>query len=380
MSEGAGLYVHVPFCSAICPYCDFAVRTAAAPVRARYVEALLAEVSLWEHWETQFDTIYFGGGTPSLLAGDALGEILNTLRASLPFSDGTRLFFEANPEDVTDESTALWRDLGVDFLSLGVQSFDNRELKFLGRRHTGDAAVKAVEICLDSGIETVSLDIMFGLPGQEIDALTRTLRTVTALGPQHVSCYQLTVHEGTAFGRRRERGRLVELPDDAQADRFELVHRSLAGGWQAYEVSNFAVDAVHRSSHNQKYWRHAPYLGLGPSAHSFDGQKRRWWNVRKLDDYVARIESGVVPIAGDETLSPEQLALEALMLGLRTCEGVSLSGFERRYGIDLMHDNRRLVDRLVADGLMMAGADHLALTRAGLAVTDWVAAQFDVGN
>ena len=379
MTEGAGLYIHVPFCSAICPYCDFAVQRGHAEAENNYLKALTDEVQLWKDWSNPFDTIYLGGGTPSLVDVARWQEVLATLRSTLPFDNEPRLFFEANPEDVTRESVAAWKQLGVSFLSLGVQSFDDRELKFLGRRHTGAQATTAVQTCLAGGFDTVSIDLMFGLPAQSEAALSASLDTLQGLAPQHVSCYQLTVHDGTPFGRWRDRGKLTELEEDAQAGHFELVYAKLAdGGWDAYEVSNFSRGVQHRSAHNQKYWRHVPYLGLGPSAHSFDGQNR-WWNVAGLEDYCGHVARGTRPIEASERLSPAELALEAVMLMLRTADGIALRQFEAVHGIDLVEMNRPLVERLEDEGLLEFDTDRLALTRAGFAIADGLVARLELG-
>ena len=390
MTPAPGLYLHVPFCSRICPYCDFAVVTGGAGRRRGFVGDLLAEIALWEgaDFGAPFDTVYLGGGTPSALAVDDLARLLAAVRARLPVAPEARLFFEANPEDVTPESLAAWRELGVATLSLGVQSFDAAELAFLGRRHGPEEARRSVLLAREAGFPTVSLDLIFGLPGQTPAAWRRTLETAIALAPDHVSCYQLTIHEGTPFGRDLERGRLQEMPEPAQAEIFALTHELLAGaGCPAYEVSNFARAPEHRSAHNRKYWDHTPYLGLGPSAHSFDG-RARWWNERGLGAWSALLTRGKRPVAGREELTPGQVALEALMLGLRTVEGVDLDRFRELSGVDLLGEgrtgrrNRELAERLAAEGLLEIaegeGGGRLRPTRAGLAVADALARGFEV--
>ena len=377
-AEGTGLYLHIPFCSAVCPYCDFAVRVGTPPEREAFVRDLVRETALWSDWQSPIDTVYFGGGTPSLLTPDQLDRLLDAVRGNLPVRADAQVFFEANPEDVTREAASSWRALGVATLSLGVQSFDDCELRFLGRRHDGVSGREALAQCLGAGFDTVSLDLIFGLPDQSADTLRASLDTAVALAPDHVSCYQLTVHEGTAFGRRRARGRLEEMPEDDQAERYALVHDVLErAGLPAYEVSNFARAPGHRSRHNMKYWRHLPYLGLGPSAHSFDGT-RRWWNHRGIRAYRAALDRGERPVAGSETLSKNDLALEALMFGLRTVDGIDLRDFRRRFGIGLVARNRRFIDECLESGLLALGEDRLAPTTSGLAVADGLAARLDL--
>lgn len=380
-----GLYLHVPFCSSICPYCDFAVTRGGADRRAAFAAAAVAETALWEdRWsEGSFDTVYLGGGTPSLLPPEELARLLEALRRRLPVEPDAWITVEANPEDASPERLAALRDLGVSTLSLGVQSFDPAALKFLGRRHGADGARRAVGRALAAGFPAVSVDLIFGLPGEKQDpeGLRRSLEEAVAFGPQHVSCYQLTFHPDTPFWRGLERGVIRELPEPEQAASYELVLEVLLGaGYEPYEVSNFARrDGVadHRSRHNRKYWDHTPYLGLGPSAHSFDGH-RRWWNERDERTWRERVLAGERPVADEELLSRDELALEALMLGLRTAKGVDLARFRERFGVDLVARNEAQVERLVAEGLVVVETGRLRPTLRGFAVADGLPAGFEV--
>ncbi len=392
LGAAPGLYLHIPFCSAICPYCDFAVLRAGQPARQRFVEHLLAEVALaapaWSE-TAAFDTVYLGGGTPSLLPTEELTRVLEACQAHLPLAATAWIFLEANPEDVTAEACAAWRALGVRTLSLGVQSFSDEALRFLGRRHSARQAREAVAVAQAAGFSTVSVDLIYGLPDQGLDAWRSELETAVTLAPEHLSCYQLTIHAGTRFGASAARGRLSELPEQEQAGLFEFAHRFLAdAGWPAYEVSNFARGLGHQSRHNRKYWNHTPYLGLGPSAHSFAGVDatpvptgRRWWNERRTSHWEQRVAAGEPPVAGTESLGPEALATETLMLGLRTTAGVNLDTFATRYGIDLVAANDGLFTRLESEGRLRIqvdaqGARRLVPTLAGLAVADGLAAAF----
>lgn len=383
-SGAAGLYLHVPFCSAVCPYCDFAVTVGGERSRSAYLDALSAEIASWgaepgPFEGSRFGTVYLGGGTPSALDASALERVLAELVRALPGTAGAYRSIEANPEDASPAALAAWRGLGFGTVSLGVQSFDAGSLAFLGRRHGPGEARAAVEAALAAGFATVSVDLIYGLPGQTAASWRRDLETVVALGPQHVSCYQLEVHPGTPFGHRRARGELAEAPEPRQAELFALTHERLAaGGYHAYEVSNFAAAPEHRSRHNRKYWDGSAYLGLGPSAHSFDGERTRWWNERRLGPWRGRIERGERPIAGHEELTPGQRVLEALMLGLRTTDGVDLDELARRWGIDVAAANRNRIERLAADGLVTFQTGRLAPTLAGLAVADGLAVHLDV--
>jgi oxygen-independent coproporphyrinogen-3 oxidase len=391
-----GLYVHVPFCAHVCPYCDFAVQTGGPHKRAAYVDALLREIR-WRADEASttggegdagerakafragFGTVYLGGGTPSALSVDALRAVLATIRAQLGVHAGAEVTLEANPEDVDEASAACWRELGITRLSLGVQSFDDEALRALGRSHDARRAERAVQDARGAGFDAVSLDLIFAVPGQSAAGWEATLQRAIALQPDHVSCYELTVHEGTRFFRQRARGRLVEQPDETKEKQFFATHESLAAaGYGAYEVSNFARHPAHRSRHNAGYWDHSPYLGVGPAAHSFDGERRRWWNERRLVDWKLALDQGGGPAFAQETLAPADLALEALALGFRTTAGVDLGSVARRTGLDLAPANADVIDGMVRDDLLRVAGSRLVPTLAGLAIADTLARQFEI--
>lgn len=404
MSAAApGLYVHVPFCARVCPYCDFAVQTGGPRKRDAYVRSLLQEILCWADREAApaaaagggdghaveaspwgavqaFDTVYLGGGTPSSLTLDALGEILAALRGALPIAEDAELTLEANPEDISDHRLAAWRSLGVSRLSVGVQSFDAAALELLGRSHTPRQAIAAIERSMAAGFDTVSLDLIFAVPGQTAASWESSLRQAVELQPHHISCYELTVHQGTRFFRERRRGHFAEVSGDDKAEQFFLVHRFLAeAGYPAYEVSNFARRPEFRSLHNAKYWDHAAYLGLGPSAHSYDGKDKRWWNEPRLTDWQAALDASGSGVRDEETLTAEQGVLEALALGLRTTAGIDLEHMARRYGIDLRPGNAQLVASLTGCGLLESGeGGRLVPTLEGLALADTLAGAFEI--
>ncbi len=332
--------------------------------------------------DAAFDTVYLGGGTPSLAPPEELGRLLAGARTLLGARPDAWITLEANPEHVTTAACAAWRGLGVAALSLGVQSFAAAELRFLGREHSPEQGAEAVRTALATGFPWVSLDLIYGLPGQSADSWRRNLETAAALGPHHLSCYQLTIHDGTPFGFRTRRGEMTEAPEPLQARLFALTQRALSAlGFPAYEVSNFARAPELRSRHNRKYWDHTPYLGLGLGAHSFAWDARgprRWWNERKIRPWTARLTGGQAPVAETEALTPAALRLEALLLGLRTTAGIDLERFERRYGFDLAAANRTLLARLAAAGLLECTGGRLRPTRAGMAVADGLAARFTV--
>ena len=376
--SGSGLYIHVPFCTSVCPYCDFAVTIVGEERRRSWVDGVIREAEMYSEVGLDFDTIYLGGGTPSSLDAGKIVEIVDGLRSHLDVNPRAEFFLEINPEDVNADSAAAWRDLGVRFASLGVQSFDDDDLAFLGRCHSGNDARRSVEILCKAGFQTVSADLIYGLEGRSVDHWRRQLETVIDLGVDHLSCYQLTVHEKTVLGRRVADGGVKELGDEGVSTLFFLTHELLAdAGFEGYEVSNFSSAPDHRSTHNQKYWDHTPYLGLGPSAHSFVGG-RRWWNRRKLRLWKNAVFEGEKPVEGEERLANEQLVFEALMLGFRTSAGVDIERLRHRFGIDVLAGNESTVDRLCESGHLEANGSRLRPTLAGLAVADTLARSFTV--
>ena len=404
-SHTPGLYVHVPFCSRVCPYCDFAVQTGGPKKQFAYVDSLVQEIRSWgaqvrgqghalgalaletgqsaPAWlcVEPFDSVYLGGGTPSSLTLDALETVFAALSKAFRFAGDRTVTLEANPEDVTKANLAAWRHLGINRLSLGVQSFDDDALCLLGRKHTSGDAISAVRAALAAAFDVVSLDLIYSVPGQSADSWLSTLEQAVGLEPHHISCYELTVHEATPFFNARKHGQLVEVDDDTKADLFFATHRFLAeAGYFAYEVSNFAREPASRSRHNQKYWDHSPYLGLGPSAHSFDGQSVRWWNERRLDDWADVLDEGRLPIADTEFLTCEQLVLEEVALKLRTTAGLDFEGIERRFGVELASLNIEAIKHLRKSGLVEADAvaERLVPTLEGLAVADTLAASLEI--
>ncbi|MDE2850195.1 MAG: coproporphyrinogen-III oxidase family protein [Acidobacteriota bacterium] len=390
MAEADGLYVHVPFCSAICPYCDFAVARGGEADRERFVEALVEEIDLlggsgrergWsgqaERFRTsRFDTVYFGGGTPSALSVEQLGAIRRRLVATFAIDPGAEWTIEVNPEDASVEGLAGWRELGFDRISLGLQALDDRALRFLGRRHDATEARRSVELGRAAGFRSVSVDLIYSLPGFDGGWWLETLDEAAALGPDHISCYELTIHDGTPFGRRRDAGRLRETGEDERATNFVATHRRLTElGYEGYEVSNFARREADRSRHNRKYWRHQPYLGLGPSSHSFAGRSR-WWNVAPWRDWTAAVSSGDSPVAGREELTNDQLLLEAVMMGLRQRSGIDCAALEARFAIDPAAGSAAQIEAWEKAGWLRVRGRRLEPTLEGMARADRLAGEW----
>lgn len=284
---------------------------------------VLGEARLYREDFPLFDSLYIGGGTPSLLGSQHMTELFRGLADIFTFADDREMTVEMNPDDVSRERLALLRSLGVNRISLGVQSFTEGEVRFLGRRHSASQAEDALRLIRDAGFPEFGIDLIYGLPGQTVKAWERTIQKALSFGPVHISCYQLTIEGDTPFSLLAAQGAL-KLPDDGrQAELFLAASTLLSGeGFIHYEVSNFALGMDHLSRHNVKYWQHTPYLGLGPSAHSFSGG-RRWWNMRSLSGYVEKTELDGKAVAGVEMLEPGQLRLERLLFGFRTQWGVA---------------------------------------------------------
>lgn len=377
-TNAAGLYVHVPFCTSVCPYCDFAVTIAGVERRQKWVEGIIRESEMYSDIGLAFDTVYLGGGTPSSLTSEQIGRIIEGLRRHFDVDREALLFLEANPEDVSPLDASAWSELGIDFVSLGVQSLDDDDLEVLGRRHSAADARRAVEILLGEGFATLSIDLIYGIGGRSQGHWRRQLESALEFGVDHLSCYQLTVHEETLLGRRVASGVAAEMGEGELAELFFLTHALLTdAGFEGYEISNFASAPEHRSRHNVKYWNHTPYLGLGPSAHSFVGG-RRWWNRRKLRLWQAAVDTGKKPIEDEERPTNEQLILEALMLGFRTAAGIDLDRLRDRFGVDLGDRNGDLIDRFRASGHLETEGGRLRPTLAGLAIADTLARSFKI--
>ncbi|MBU4233942.1 MAG: radical SAM family heme chaperone HemW [Desulfobacterales bacterium] len=370
-----GLYVHIPFCRSKCPYCDFYSVTATDQIEA-FLSALDTEARLYRDQFPAFDSLFLGGGTPSLLDAGQLGALVASLRRHFVFAPDSEITIEANPDDITAEKLRLFRDLGINRLSLGVQSFDEAELRFLGRRHTARQTAAAIDLIRAAGFTNLGIDLMYGLPGQTLDAWVKTLETALSCAPEHLSCYQLTIMAGetpaphetpalrTPLARRVARGE-ISLPDEETQREFFLLTANFltARGYLHYEVANFAREEHYVCRHNLKYWTRTPYLGLGPAAHSFKAG-RRWWNISSVAQYCSSLSAGKAPVAEAESLTPEQVRLETLALGFRTHEGVSLATIRERPGGDAM------VEALTRAGLVRVDGERVMATLDGLVVAD----------
>jgi putative oxygen-independent coproporphyrinogen III oxidase len=327
------LYFHVPFCSRRCAYCDFSIAVRAnVPVDA-YIDGVDRELALRfdaasdsdRRWT--LDTLYFGGGTPSRLGGAGVAKLVGTVRSRLDLAPGAEVTLEANPEDVTAEAAAMWRGAGVNRLSIGAQSFDDAVLRWMHRTHDAAAIPRAVEHARRAGFDDYSLDLIFALPSVVERDWERDVASALSLEPAHLSLYGLTVEAHTPLGRWRARGELAEAPDERYEREFLYAHAALtSAGLEHYEVSNFGRPARH-SRHNGAYWSGVSYGGLGPSAHGFDGNARRW-NVGPYVEWLRRVAAGEDPVEGSEWLDAGNRAAETVYLGLRRAGGLCLESDE----------------------------------------------------
>src|SRR5256714_2663638 len=323
------VYVHVPFCARRCVYCDFAIAVRHSAPVVEYVSAIGRELSLRfpTNGAWPVDTVYLGGGTPSRLGGAGIAQLLEVLRTRLSINAGAEVTVEANPDDVTREAVHAWRAAGVNRLSIGAQSFDDDVLRWMHRTHDAGAIRAAVEHARAGGIDDISLDLIFALPNKVTRRWPADVAAALALQPTHLSIYGLTTEPATPLGRWRDRGLVTEAPDECYEREFLHAHEAqCAAAISHYEVSNFAQPG-RRARHNSAYWSGVAYAGLGPGAHEFDGSARRW-NVEAYVDWERRLARSADPTGGLEELDDESRAAEQVYLGLRTTDGLRLSGAE----------------------------------------------------
>jgi len=380
--EPLGVYVHFPFCSVRCPYCDFAVDTRADIPHEGYADAIIGEIETRASWFAgagPLVSIYFGGGTPGLWRPEALGRVIAAARATFgaPASADLEITVEVNPGESGPEQLAALRAAGVNRLSIGVQALDDALLIALGRNHDAAAGPAAVRAARAAGFDNLSVDLMFGVPGQTLDGWRRAVDEVIALRPEHVSAYALTVERGTVFGARERRGDLPRPDDEVVAGMFQHARQAFgAAGLVPYEVSSYAR-AGRRARHNQLYWALGPYLGAGASAASFrpldDGTGWRFSNPRATDVYLRQAGAGRLAARHVERRSAADLENEAVWLGLRTADGIDRAAHAARHGRDPLVGRETEAAAAVTAGWLAVDAGRLTLTPDGVLFADEVA-------
>jgi oxygen-independent coproporphyrinogen-3 oxidase len=371
-SAQSGLYIHIPFCLSKCGYCSFYSIKSINLIPA-FLSALKQEMEFYSNHFQSFDTIYIGGGTPSLLTAQQLKEIFVAINKFYKIESPAEITIEVNPGDVSVEYFQSLHSLGINRLTIGIQSFDDRLLKFLGRRHSEKDAVEAIDSARTAGFTNFGIDLISGVHHQDIKLWKRTLQEALSFSPAHISCYQLSLEAKTPLNKKYE-AEGIKLPKEEQQTKFFVTTAEELenAGYIHYEVSNFARSEKFKSKHNMKYWQHVPYLGLGPAAHSFLNNKR-WWNKTSVKNYLKEIAQGQMPMENTEELSIEQLKLEALFLSLRTEVGIDLERYKTKYGSDLFADKKTIIDALIKNKLVELKNGFLTPTRAGMTVADSLA-------
>ena len=361
----AGIYVHIPFCARRCIYCGF-FSTVRENEAARYVNAVCHELELRRDYldGAPVRTVYFGGGTPSRLTPGQIAQVIDSIRTVYGLDNLEELTVECNPDDITPAFASALKKLGVNRISMGVQTFNDDLLRFLNRRHTAAQALDAVRICHESGINNISIDLMYGLPGQTDQIQLQDLETATGLDVSHISSYCLSFEEGSPLEKMRNDGRVTPADDDTCARMYNRMCTSLhQAGFEHYEISNFCRPGYH-SRHNSSYWDGTPYLGLGAGAHSYN-RKSRQWNPSNLDTYMSAIEQGK-PLFESEKLSPTDLYNEKIMLSLRTSKGLDLTTLTNADRLTVL----KSAECLLFNGSLVSDNNSLRIPESHMFISD----------
>jgi oxygen-independent coproporphyrinogen-3 oxidase len=370
----AGIYIHIPFCKQTCNYCNFHFTTNIKK-KELFIEALKKEILS----ENEFipnaeliESIYFGGGTPSLLLPSELDEILSLLHKKFKVQQGAEITLEANPDDINSEILFEWYRLGINRLSVGVQTFLNEELQWMNRAHTAEHSLNCIKMINASLINNYSVDLIFGSPLLTDDDLKKNLSIIIKNQIPHISCYALTIEKKTPLYKAVKNLQSKNIDTNKQADQFLLVLDTLENyGYEQYEISNYAKPGM-RSKHNSSYWQNKPYYGFGPSAHAFDGKNTRKWNISNTSIYIQ--QAGNEIISEKETLNSKQQLNEFLMTSLRTREGIDLSMISNLYGVDYANTIKTAISKFTSGGKLIHNDGRIQLTREGKLFADGIAA------
>ncbi len=367
----AGLYVHIPFCKQACHYCDFHFSTDIS-TRLEMCKALVSELVLQKDYlAEEITTIYLGGGTPSLLNRAELDILFSSIRTQFTLAPQTEITLEANPDDLTKEKLEEIRASGINRLSIGIQSFNDNLLKYLNRAHDAQGARRCLETVREAGFNNISIDLIYAIPGLTQKIWKETLQEALSFLPEHISSYGLTIEERTVFGNWSKRGKLHPVDEENSAQQFELLMAILShSGYEHYEISNFCKPGFH-SRHNSSYWKQSRYLGIGPSAHSYNGDSRQF-NIRNNASYIRSINEGIVPFER-EVLTRENKINEYILTTLRTDWGCDLSFLKLHLEDDLLHRCGDNLSLLQQKGLLTIGNGILLLSRKGKLLADKIA-------
>ncbi len=369
----AGIYIHIPFCRQRCNYCDF-YKSLNTSLMQQFLPALLKEANVRKNYlqNEAVETIYFGGGTPSVLQPPEIGAILEVLQQLFSVKINAEITLEANPDDLSPEYLSAIKMQGVNRLSVGIQAFQDVHLKSMNRRHNVVQAERAIKDAADAGFRNISVDLIYGLPGLTPKQWQESLDKVARLPVQHLSAYHLTYHEGTVFYARLKNGKLKEVNENESVEQFNrLADSATAGGFEQYEISNFARHEMY-SQHNSAYWMGKKYLGLGPSAHSFDGVSRRW-NVPDVETYINALKNGI-SYSDEEILSEDDCFNEYILTRIRTKWGISFSFIDERFGNAKLIYLKKQLQKYDHSGMLLKKNDTVCLTHKGLFVSDEIMA------
>ena len=370
-----GLYIHIPFCSAICNYCNFNRGLFDADVKARYVDALVSEICNQKSEISSADTIFFGGGTPSLLEPDEIARIIGACESAFDLAVDREVTLEANPESVTEARLAAYRRAGVNRVSFGVQSFREDELRRLSRLHSADRARAALGEARAAGFDNLSLDLMMWLPQQQVSEWLESIDAAIALDPEHLSLYMLEVYPNAPLKDDMARARWSQAPDDDVAAMYMAAMERLdAAGYRQYEISNVAKPG-RRSRHNLKYWTDGEWLGFGCGAHSTRGGVR-WKNISSTEDYIGAVGRGATLVVDARRLTPEERLGDALFTGLRLVDGIDVNAIQTRYGVDVWRRFGADLEPFLEAGCLRRTESGLSLTREGMLLAHEVMSVF----
>ncbi len=365
-----GIYIHIPFCKKKCPYCSFFSSTDLEK-KEKFLFFLKKEMALVSATDLPVaNTIYIGGGTPSVYEPSHISEILNSLYKNFKISDNPEITMEINPGTITSNKLSGYKKAGINRISIGVQSFCNKDLAFLGRIHTSKQAKKTIFHTRDAGIENISIDLIYAIAGQSHEEWLSSLKTAINFSPEHISCYMLTYEPNTPLNLWREKGFFKPLNDKIQSKMFQTTATFLrSAGYFHYEISNFAKSKNSISKHNTKYWAHTPYIGFGPSAHSYNNCLR-WYNHCNLTKYFSDLNKNILPIRKTEKIGRQERFTETILLGLRTDRGIDIKNFNACFKINFNKHFEETISYLKKKGYIKPCNDFCALTSKGMLFSD----------
>ena len=367
----AGIYIHIPFCKTRCIYCDF-YSTTRSELKSQYIRALCRELTERKEYlkGEAVETIYFGGGTPSQLSEEDFKEVFKTIEQVYGMREATEITLEANPDDLTEEYIGMLHTLPFKRISMGIQTFDDATLQLLNRRHNATQAIEAVKRCRQAGFQNISIDLIYGLPGETEQRWAQDLQQAVSLDVEHISAYHLIYEEGTPLYKMLQQHSVSQVDEDSSLNFFStLIDTLSAAGYEHYEISNFCKPGMY-SRHNTSYWQGIPYLGCGPSAHSFDGDSREW-NVASLNQYLSSIEQGQRQHE-TEQLNTQTRYNEYIITGRRTMGGISTEELKKKFGDRLWKYCLEQASSYLGNGKLELHNDRLKLTREGIFISDGI--------